>query len=304
MNKFKKESGITLIALIITIIILVILAAVTIRAVTNMKIVDYAMNGTQNYVKAGKAENKTLDDTVSFIDEAVAKVEKAAKGNTDLEKLEEYFVKKTDIWDDENNTYANKEPIMDASTSIEYILGWSSWEVIKYNNKAYKLTLECYDETYAMFWVTKVEDNTLLGQILVDGIYKEEVYNSIDEKKYWFFEYNNNEYIINEEGEVIDNELSLVANYGNDADGYADIYLVDPLGQKYDYINVSSAIMTIEDNNEQINIISYMEPHGAYISLIRNDLSQYNGKTATITVVKEGKTYTWTGKICTVMTAT
>ena len=45
-----------------------------------MKIVDYAVNGAENYAKAGKAENKTLDDTVSFIDEAVEKVNKAANG--------------------------------------------------------------------------------------------------------------------------------------------------------------------------------------------------------------------------------
>ena len=80
MSKLEKERGITLIALIITIIILVILAAVSIRAVTNMKVVDYAVNGAENYAKAGKAENKTLDDTVSFIDEAVEKVNKAANG--------------------------------------------------------------------------------------------------------------------------------------------------------------------------------------------------------------------------------
>ena len=75
MTRLNKESGITLIALIITIIILVILAAVSIRAVTNMKIIDYAVNGSENYVKAGKTENKTLDDTVSLIDEAVQKID-------------------------------------------------------------------------------------------------------------------------------------------------------------------------------------------------------------------------------------
>ena len=80
MSKLEKERGITLIALIITIIILVILAAVSIRAVTNMKVVDYAVNGAENYAKAGKAENKVLEDTTSFIDEAVEKVNKAANG--------------------------------------------------------------------------------------------------------------------------------------------------------------------------------------------------------------------------------
>ena len=158
MKSLKKESGITLIALIITIIILVILAAVSIRAVTNMKIVDYAMNGSQNYAVAGKAENKMLEDTVSFIDEAVAKVE-AASGKTDLEKLEEYFIMKIDIWGNEPDTYANKEPIMDASTSIEDVVyvDESMDRMIIYNNTYYNLTFECYDVTNDLWWVTKVE---------------------------------------------------------------------------------------------------------------------------------------------------
>ena len=71
MSKFKKERGITLIALIITIIILVILAAVSIRAITNMKIVDYAINGSQNYVAAGKNENNVLSNVTTSIDDAI-----------------------------------------------------------------------------------------------------------------------------------------------------------------------------------------------------------------------------------------
>ena len=78
----NKENGITLIALIITIIILVILAAVSIRAVTNMRIVDYAINGTQNYVNAGKTENKTLDDAASFIEGAIGKIDKIQNQKT------------------------------------------------------------------------------------------------------------------------------------------------------------------------------------------------------------------------------
>ena len=63
----KGENGITLVALIITIIILVILAAVSIAAVTNMKIVDYATNGTQDYASAAKAENTMMKETTNLI---------------------------------------------------------------------------------------------------------------------------------------------------------------------------------------------------------------------------------------------
>lgn len=70
----RGENGITLVALIITIIILVILAAVSIAAVYNMGIVNYAVNGTQNYAQAAVAENKMLDDTVTSIDSTLTAI--------------------------------------------------------------------------------------------------------------------------------------------------------------------------------------------------------------------------------------
>ena len=79
-SNMRKETGITLIALIITIIILVILAAVSIRAVTNMGIVGHAINGTQDYARASKQENKTLGDASNYIDNALAKLDKIQEG--------------------------------------------------------------------------------------------------------------------------------------------------------------------------------------------------------------------------------
>jgi len=80
-EKFKNEKGITLIALIITIIILVILAAVSIRAVYEMGIVGYAINGTQQYVERAKEENQMLDETGRRIEDAVSKVKEIQGGN-------------------------------------------------------------------------------------------------------------------------------------------------------------------------------------------------------------------------------
>lgn len=67
----RRENGITLVALIITIIILVILAAVSIAAVYNMGIVNYAINGTQDYATAAKQEEADMDATVTKIDDTV-----------------------------------------------------------------------------------------------------------------------------------------------------------------------------------------------------------------------------------------
>ena len=70
----RGEKGITLVALIITIIILVILAAVSIAAVMNMKIVDYAVNGAQNYARAGAQENQVIQDATSTLDATVKNI--------------------------------------------------------------------------------------------------------------------------------------------------------------------------------------------------------------------------------------
>ena len=71
----NNEKGITLIALIITVIILVILAAVSIRAVYNMGIVGHAVNGTQQYAKRAKEENAMLDETGGIIESALGKLD-------------------------------------------------------------------------------------------------------------------------------------------------------------------------------------------------------------------------------------
>ena len=70
----REEKGITLVALIITVIILVILAAVTIITLQNSKMINYAVEGTQNYSKAQTEEDAiikgfetTLDSTLSNI---------------------------------------------------------------------------------------------------------------------------------------------------------------------------------------------------------------------------------------------
>ena len=67
-----KKDGITLIALIITIIVLVILAAVSISAVYNSNIIGFATNGAINYAEESKRENEILDHTASILESAIS----------------------------------------------------------------------------------------------------------------------------------------------------------------------------------------------------------------------------------------
>ncbi len=64
----KKEEGITLVALMITIIVLIILAAVTIKSVYNHAIVGKATEGTEEYAKEQEREKNEIDKVASILD--------------------------------------------------------------------------------------------------------------------------------------------------------------------------------------------------------------------------------------------
>ena len=63
----KQERGITLIALIITIIILLILAGVTLGTLSANGIFDKSRNARDQYTTAQNQENTLLNDAESFL---------------------------------------------------------------------------------------------------------------------------------------------------------------------------------------------------------------------------------------------
>ena len=72
--KIRKQSGITLIALILTVIILVILSLVGISVVYNSRIIEFAMIGTTKYGQEGINENKILNGTENLIDSVIRNI--------------------------------------------------------------------------------------------------------------------------------------------------------------------------------------------------------------------------------------
>jgi len=67
MKKTRIEKGITLIALIITIVVLLILAAVAIASIQNDGILHYAQNATDNWNRAEANEQETLGGYLNYI---------------------------------------------------------------------------------------------------------------------------------------------------------------------------------------------------------------------------------------------
>ena len=72
MNKlFKKEQGITLIALVITIIILIILAAISVQAITGTGLFEKTRQAKNEYENSEKVENTRLQEYVNAIDNEI-----------------------------------------------------------------------------------------------------------------------------------------------------------------------------------------------------------------------------------------
>mgnify|MGYP001113649187 CR=1 FL=1 len=70
----KREEGITLVALMITIIILIILAAVTILTVTNHNIIGKAGNGAEEYAKGQEYELGEMNNVTKILNELENKI--------------------------------------------------------------------------------------------------------------------------------------------------------------------------------------------------------------------------------------
>lgn len=77
----REEKGITLVALIITIIVLIILAAVTIIAFRDSKLINTAINGTINYSNGQMVENHIVYEVTEQLYDALNRVNKALGGD-------------------------------------------------------------------------------------------------------------------------------------------------------------------------------------------------------------------------------
>lgn len=77
LNHIRKEKGITLLAMVITIIVLLILAGIVIRMITSDDgVINKASNARNTYEKAGKDENTALSNYSNSIKQELDKIKK------------------------------------------------------------------------------------------------------------------------------------------------------------------------------------------------------------------------------------
>ena len=87
-NKTKENQGITLVALIITIIILIILAAVTINTAFKLDILEIAGKAAEDYTKEQYKEKEEFDKLSENMDDVIEKIEMLELGTNKIWKKE------------------------------------------------------------------------------------------------------------------------------------------------------------------------------------------------------------------------
>lgn len=173
MKETKAQKGITLVALIITIVVLLILAGVAIGAVKNSDILGYTKNATSEYQKKADEENSLLMGYLEEIEENLPGEKGPIMTEEQLQQLElvrTYFLGEKDEETGErpgvNLTtliqeptldkiltaqpseikFKNQAPINDAYNSITVIDARDDEEgyavTIRYNDGVYKVILE------------------------------------------------------------------------------------------------------------------------------------------------------------------
>ena len=166
-EKTKTQKGITLVALIITIVMLLILAVVTINSITNDGIISKTQDVANRFNQAQKDEQDILDEYLNYLNpsngssgedaEELDLVERyvlgAEKtGRSALEIVNVDIVGAITSYKDEASTIA------DASTSITQLnSGYNDsfgdvYSYFEYNNKAYKAVVD-----YATYQTKDVE---------------------------------------------------------------------------------------------------------------------------------------------------
>lgn len=160
-KQMKKESGITLIALIITIIVLIILAMVSVRIITDQDIIHHAENAAEMYKE--KQENEI--EQLNLVEQELDK--HATETKEWWEPTEEEFKSMLDVEDDVRYVAVKTE---NGELTTAVALGHD-------NNNVFGIM------------IMQIENETLLSYLIEENI-SEELKNSpsvnIKENKQWY----------------------------------------------------------------------------------------------------------------------
>lgn len=135
-----KDNGITLVALVVTIVVLLIMAGVTINIVLgNNGVIQRAKDGSTIWANAKNNETAMMEQMESDVS-ALSQESIGDSIQIDIDKLTVYYRKGPELfWDSTNMRYVDLEPIMDASTSIADVGFGEGYNIIMYNSNTYRV---------------------------------------------------------------------------------------------------------------------------------------------------------------------
>ena len=152
----ERNKGITLIALVVTIIVLLILAGISILM----------LSGENGILKrAGTARDLTKysgykeEVDLYFQGKTIENGFEQTNNEEDIdysEKLKEYFEKGRDVFGN-ISMYNDVEPITDASTNLKTLVAgddsYASFLIVQYRNNKYKVSYYSYSNTFTVYYV-------------------------------------------------------------------------------------------------------------------------------------------------------
>lgn len=173
----QSQSGITLVALIITIIVLVILTAVSISAVYNSRIVAHSINGSYEYATGSIVENNIMLGTQRLIDSTVDRIVSVLLGNGDIPKDDKptteivgktpeelsSMIGKYVNYEPTGTTYTTVQPDKNGQNAVDRSgygvqtfdpsanhLNWRIWKIDKEANKLYLISEKATETTLGL----------------------------------------------------------------------------------------------------------------------------------------------------------
>ena len=151
MNKIKNKKGITLVALIITVVVIVILSAITINIIFKNNFIEIATKGIENYAEGQVEEERMMNNLSEFLEEIVGNITTAGE-----KQLAEEL------------TFKEKEIILEPKQNKKLEI-----EVNPYNTTNTKLNWTSSDETVATVKdgnVTAIKEGTAtITATTIDG---------------------------------------------------------------------------------------------------------------------------------------
>lgn len=201
------QRGITLIALVITMIIMLILIAVTLKLAIEGGLFNYAKRAAQEMEQKQQAEQNWVALTGNLSKDQL--IEKYTGESQDLALLRKYFVGKLDSElrelvtlqafpapiDVYLGSFKDNTIIPDASQTVQEVSGGDNEVIIEYHNNLYRVKQEYQGDNANRY--TEVEELTETEKIIFNGDYI--IGSFIGEEDIRFYQYNNKIYKLRNE---------------------------------------------------------------------------------------------------------